>query len=137
MVFDASVAVKWFLQEDRSGDALALLASDPDPMAPALILFEVMNALWTAVRARRAPAEILPAAQQRMPALFSRSESDARLFTRAASLMIDLAHPVYDRVYIPLAQREGATLVTADERQLRPPAALASRPACRSADRFA
>ena len=45
LVVDASVAVKWFLPEIDSDQALALLASDAVFHAPELLRLEIANAL--------------------------------------------------------------------------------------------
>jgi predicted nucleic acid-binding protein len=40
------------------------------------------------------------------------------LLSRALTLAQRLRHPVYDCIYVALAQAEGATLITADQRLL-------------------
>jgi predicted nucleic acid-binding protein len=47
------------------------------------------------------------------------------LLTRAARLALELAHGVYDCVYLALAAQYGATLATADDRLRRSAARLA------------
>ena len=46
LVVDASVAVKWFVKEEFSDEASALLESDAKLVAPGLLYAEVCNALW-------------------------------------------------------------------------------------------
>jgi predicted nucleic acid-binding protein len=50
LVVDASVAFKWFAQEDGTYRALELLARDEPIVAPDLIIAEVCNAAWKSLR---------------------------------------------------------------------------------------
>ena len=49
LVVDASVAVKWVLDEPATEHAVALRASDRDLIAPSLVHAEIGSALWRAV----------------------------------------------------------------------------------------
>ena len=46
LVLDASVAVKWFVEEPGTAAALALLAEDESLIAPELVIAEVANVAW-------------------------------------------------------------------------------------------
>ena len=50
VVIDASVALKWFVEEQGTDQAAALLAGNDLLIAPDLIVAEVANAGWKAVR---------------------------------------------------------------------------------------
>jgi predicted nucleic acid-binding protein len=52
-------------------------------------------------------------------ALVDRVEPDRHLQAEALALAIHLQHPVYDCLYLALARREAATLISADQRLLR------------------
>lgn len=52
VVVDASVALKWFVNEERSDLAVGLLNSGEPMMAPDLVLAEVCNAAWKSLRRR-------------------------------------------------------------------------------------
>lgn len=116
MVIDASVAVKWFIDEDRSADAQRLLAADADLMAPTSILYEIFHALWEATSTRRLPSNRLPELAEVVPTPFAALIPMEHLYAAAAG--IAQSHPltIYDCAYVALAQREHAELVTADER---------------------
>ena len=118
-VVDASVAIKWVLNEDHSLAAAALLDSDHALVAPAWMLVEVANILWK--RARR--GELTPAeAARRLAALQTLTPlliDPLPLLTRAHDLALALAHPVYDMLYLAVAEQTGGVLVTADERLVR------------------
>lgn len=124
-VVDASVVVDWVAPEvDPDGPAtraLRRVVRDGDAlMAPALMLQEVANALLTGVRRRRwdgAAADTAFEALRRMPVTIAGNADD---LVRAWDLSRRFdEHPVYDMVYVALAERIGHPLVTADEALVR------------------
>jgi len=120
-VIDASVAVKWVVDESHSKAAAALLERSLVWMAPRLMLIEAAAAL----RRKVAGHELGPVAAT--AALRSLADAtregtiqladDEQLVTEALLLALDLGHKVPDCVYLALAEREGCGLATAD-RQL-------------------
>jgi predicted nucleic acid-binding protein len=84
-------------------------------MAPALMLTEVANVLWKIERAGRLggidPLDLLHDAA----ALVDHFEPDASLLGEATALATHLDHPVYDCLYLVLARREVATLLSCDQ----------------------
>ena len=116
LVIDASVAVKWFIAEDRSAEAQRILSADADLIAPTSIIYEVFHALWDAARTRRLPASRLPAFAEVLPTPFARLVPMEQLFAAAAAMAQAHKLPIYDCAYVALAQREHAELITADER---------------------
>jgi predicted nucleic acid-binding protein len=123
LIVDASVAVKWFVAEEGSEHARVLLADEDDLIAPELIAIEVGNAMWKKVRKGLMTEAQVAAAGRRLPSLFSRLGSLLELTPRASSLAMTLDHPIYDCLYLALAEREQLAIVTADDRML----ALAKR----------
>lgn len=116
LVVDASVAVKWLVAEEDSDAAQRLVASGDDLHAPRLMASEVANALWRKARLgeiERGQAGTLTAAVSEMPVRWS---ADEMVVADAARLALALDRPVYDCVYLALAYRIGARLVTADAR---------------------
>ena len=116
LVVDASVAVKWLVEEEDSEAADRLLDGRHELFAPRLLASEVGNALWRKVRAeeielRRAGA--LAAAIPEMPVSWMGEEA---VCSEAVRLSLALDRPVYDCIYLALAYRLGANLVTADIR---------------------
>jgi predicted nucleic acid-binding protein len=118
-VVDASIALKWVIPEVLSEEADRLRGGDDDFLAPDLLLVEVANALWRKTTAK----EISPREADAAIDLVSQSGIDLRptgpLLPRAMHVARRLDHPVYDCVYLALAERERAALVTADQRLLR------------------
>lgn len=115
LVIDASVALKWFLDEEGSDAAMAV-AARPDLVAPDLLAAEVANALWRAVRIGRLAQVDGLSALARLPGAFARLVPCSGLLGRAFSIAGALDHPVYDCIYLALAEREGTLVVTADHR---------------------
>ena len=116
LVVDASVAVKWLVEEEDSEAADRLLEQRHELFAPRLMASEVGNALWRKVRMgelERSRAGALAAAISEMAISWM---GDEVICSDAVRLSLALDHPVYDCVYHALAHRIGATLVTADAR---------------------
>lgn len=113
---DASVAVKFALEEHDFAAARAL-ASQPI-YAPELILSEAANGWWKAWRKGALSAEGYAAAVLNLASLFDRLEPSEPLIPRAAELSRELDHPVYDCIYLALAESRRDRLVTADRRLL-------------------
>ena len=116
LVVDASVVVKWFVEEEYSAEAGRLLEQGHELYAPRLLASEVGNALWRKVRTgelERSRAGTLAAAISEAPVRWT---DDEEVCPDAVRLSLALDRPVYDCVYLALAHRIGATLVTADVR---------------------
>ena len=116
LVVDASVAVKWLISEDGSDDARGLAAGGEDLHAPRLMASEVANALWRKARLgeiERGDAGAMLAWVPEMPVHW---DADETVCADAVRLALALDHPVYDCVYLALAHRIGAVMVTADRR---------------------
>jgi len=113
-IVDASVAVKWVVNEP--GSDRARLLSQRRLEAPDLLLIECANILWKKVRMRDLTRE---GACTRLELLLRAPVSlvESRdLLDSALELSLDLHHPVSDCLYIALALRRDIPLVTADER---------------------
>ena len=122
-VIDASVAVKWFLPpsgEPLADEARRLLAGYADGRyqfsVPDLFWAECANIFWKAVRQGRcsrntAEDAILALKDRNLPTTSSQS-----LLEEAFSLAATFERTVYDSLYVALAIRLKADLVTADER---------------------
>ena len=87
-------------------------------LAPDLLLLEAANALWKKLIRQ----EITTREAAQAINLLMASGLDLRpsgpLLGRALGLARRLGHPVYDCIYVALAQAEGATLISADQRLL-------------------
>ena len=117
-VVDASVAVKWVVDEEFSDRAEALLTGTT-LCAPAHWQVEAVNAIWGQVHRGRFSAE---EGSQRASTLISapvEAVPVAALFDRAFNLAVALRVTVYDSLYVALAKVRDIPLVSADRRLLR------------------
>ena len=116
LVVDASVAVKLLVEEPDSGAARELAASGRELHAPRLMASEVANALWRKARVGQIERADAGSAMALLPEMPVRWNDDETVSADAVRLALSLDHPVYDCVYLALAHRVGATVVTADRR---------------------
>jgi predicted nucleic acid-binding protein len=119
-VLDASVAVRWVVPEHGSEQAAALLARPIAWIAPRLMLTEAAAALRRKVAAGALSVDL---AAQALDALVRatadgtvRLTDDEEAVSAALLLALTLGHRVPDCLYLAVAEREGAALVTADRR---------------------
>jgi len=123
LVLDASVAVKWLVNEPGSEKAQALLElcrlGKYDPIAPELLLVEVGSVLSKRVRQgsmRASQAEFQFARFNRIrPVLKPLLD----LAGQAFKLALVHQHSIYDCLYVALALEAQCELVTADEKLFR------------------
>ena len=118
VVVDASVACKWFVTEVGSLAAEAMLTGGEVMLAPDLLIAEVANVAWLKVRRGEISSDQARAMVQGLPRLFDRLAPSADLADRALEIAVVLAHPVYDCVYLALAELHRTQVVTADRRLL-------------------
>ncbi len=115
-VVDASVAVKLLVDEPDSDAARELAASGHELHAPRLMASEVANTLWRKARIGEIEHADAGAAMALLRDMPLRWNDDETVTADAVRLALALDHPVYDCVYLALAHRIGATVVTADRR---------------------
>ena len=112
-VVDASVALKWFVPERGTTEALALLPRVL--VAPDLFEAELGNALTKKVRRRE-----ISAAQARISfgdsSLLLTLVPSRPLAGAALEIALELHHPLHDCYYLALAEEQASVLVTADSR---------------------
>lgn len=115
-VLDASAAVRLILGDPAAACAVEQVRAAALVLAPELMLSEVANTLWKLQQANRLsdldPQQLLADARD----LVDRVEPDRHLQAEALALACHLHHPVYDCLYLALARREAATLITMDRR---------------------
>jgi predicted nucleic acid-binding protein len=115
LVIDASVAIKWVVEEDGTDAALAL-RQKARLIAPDLIISECANILWKKVQRKElSKDEALIAARLLQSAEIEVVPMRA-LMESATRMAIDLDHPPYDCVYLALAVENVCRFVTADVR---------------------
>jgi predicted nucleic acid-binding protein len=114
-VFDANVIVKWYIAADPFFDQALAAQQAYQGAAPELVQSEVANALWKYVRAGIVKLEDACEGVAVLSELIDLTP-DNQLLGRAQRLSAQLDHPVYDCLYLALAQTLACPLVTADKR---------------------
>jgi predicted nucleic acid-binding protein len=127
LVIDASVAVKWVVDEPDSAFARAVAESGEALIAPELVLAEAGNVLWRLVKTGRIGSDQAAAAELELRRAFDQLIPIAELSANALAIAIKLGHPIYDCYYLALAQRVSAELITNDGRLLSRSAASSVR----------
>ncbi len=117
LVPDASVALKWILQEDGSDRARAL-AHQP-LVAPDFLLLECANVLAIQVRRGLVPPDWARNALRALHEGPIRFLPSGPFIEDAHALGVRLSHGAYDCLYLAAALAERAMMVTADERFVR------------------
>ena len=121
VVVDASVAVKWFVEEEYTREAVLLLSAYRDALvdlaAPSLLPYEVLNTLkYSAALGEDELKEIMKALEDLQITLHPLEGAYA---SRAIEVAMRKGITVYDASYVALAEILQATLYTADERLIR------------------
>ena len=113
-VVDASVAFCWFVREPETETANRLIRATTELVAPSLMLVELANGSWNKLRRREIEADVADAGLREIRRFVPQIFDDAAL--AALALARELEHPVYDCVYLALARRRDAPLVTLDQK---------------------
>ena len=116
LVVDASVALKWVLQEPDSHFAEALLRTEPDLLIPDFWMGEATNVLWLQVRRK-----LLTPNEAREGLVLLRTQipptptADMDLHDVALEIGMAVNHSTYDTLYLAFAIALGASgVVVAD-----------------------
>ena len=120
-VLDASVILKWFVEEEDSDQALKLreefYTGAREIVVPDLLLFEVANAL------RYNPSFTAKDVQEAVDTLFAMEieiiTPTSSLLSKTIELAKDFDVTCYDAAYLALAEGLGFEFITADERFYR------------------
>ena len=118
LVVDASVAIKWVVEEPGSEAAAALLGGT-SLLAPDLLLVECANALWKKVRRGELTAGEAGLAIRLLRQADIELVPTRPLVERALLLALQLDQTAYDCLYLALAMESGRGFVTADSRFCR------------------
>jgi len=125
LVIDASVVIKWFIDEPLYAHARLLLETGESLHAPDLVVAEAGNIAWKKAARKEIHAPQAQAIASALPDLPLSLHASGTLVDRALQIALAINHPVYDCLYVACAEMLGGMLVTADERLNR---ALAGTP---------
>lgn len=115
-VLDASAAIELLLERPQAHAIRTILAEADCVLAPDLFVPEVTNALWKYLRAGAISVDDAQRAAETAVQLVDEFTSSHILQREALSVAHAWSHPVYDAVYIVLARRNAASLITMDTR---------------------
>lgn len=117
VVADASIIVKWFLEEEFSENARLLrdyfLTEKLTISVPSLVFYEALNALRYSGVYKEDELALVGRALTKYG--FDVWEPKGKLIEKTASLSIKKDISVYDAAYLALAQQLGSTFYTADQ----------------------
>mgnify|MGYP000533555264 CR=1 FL=1 len=117
---DASVVVKWFVEEKYSKEALMIRDSFieglVDIVVPSLLYFEVLNALKYS--GAFGEDELKKVARILEDYQFTLYELEGAYAEKAVEIAMRKGITIYDASYVALALIEGVDLYTADEKLL-------------------
>jgi predicted nucleic acid-binding protein len=117
IVVDASVAIKWFVEEAETRSAVWLLEVSGalgQLVAPELLVLEGAAVLAKRARQGRVTADYPRRSLDKLRRLPIRLVPNPELLDHAVLLSEALRHPVYDCLYLALARRLDARLATFD-----------------------
>jgi predicted nucleic acid-binding protein len=117
-VVDASIAVKWVIEEEGTAAALALRQRGR-LIAPELLVAECANIIWKKNQRSEISKEQALLAARLLQSVDMELVPTRSLLASATEIAIELDHPAYDAVYLALAVARDCRLVTADARLLR------------------
>jgi predicted nucleic acid-binding protein len=118
LVIDASIAVKWVVEEGGTEEAL-ILRRRAKLVAPELLTAECANILWKKCQRGELSKDETFLAAQLLQAANIEFLPTRLLLEEATRIAVELDHPAYDCLYLALALERGCRFVTADKRFVR------------------
>lgn len=124
VVVDASVAMKWFFTE-QDGEPYAAQAhlflsaiakGEVKAVVPVLFFPECANVLWKICRLRGYPEDAALEAMRCLLLLGVEVQNDTEFVESALSMAVQYDYPVYDCLYLAVANINEIDLITADEK---------------------
>lgn len=122
IVIDASLAVKWYIRENFSLEAMALFEDQGGAITvPDIFVIEVMGVLVRRANIDKSLRSKSEESLRRFQSAFDEQEitaqrSEPASIVQAANLALDLGHPLKDCLYLALAMELECDLVTCDAR---------------------
>lgn len=119
LVLDASLALSWYFEDERTSAADALLdqVADAGAVVPALWRLEIANGFCSAIRRRRIDPAFRDTAiaQLRCMSIIVDPDTDTYAWTSILNLADRFQLTPYDAAYLELAQRRTLPLATLDK----------------------
>ena len=105
LVIDANVSLKWFIEEPRSGAARKILEKGGSFIAPDIFIPEICNVVWKKVKLQDIATEQGQAIVNNIAMVLDNLVPSSEVAKRAFELAVQCNHPVYDCLYLALAER--------------------------------
>jgi predicted nucleic acid-binding protein len=119
LIVDASVAIKWVVDETDRAAAREFVFDTHELLAPEFLLVEASNILWKKVTRNQIDQSQARRALEELTATFDEFPPTAQLAPQALSLSIALGHPAYDCMYVAASEQHDGMLLTADTRLVK------------------
>lgn len=116
LVVDASVVIKWFIEEPLHEEARRFLLDGEVLHAPDLLISEVGNITWKLLSQGKIEDNQASHMVSSLIELPVTLHSSTELISRAVQLAVAIKHPVYDCLYLACAEALSCRLVTADKK---------------------
>lgn len=114
MIVDASIACKWYLNEEGSEKAFTVFLLDEPLIAPELIIAEVGHVLLKRRRGGLIAPQFALSVIADLPQRLDQLVPITSLARNAMDLSLRHNHSFYDCLYLALALERGERLITAD-----------------------
>lgn len=115
-VMDASAAIEIALFRNCAENFIRFLEDSVQVIAPDLFISESANVFWKYNLYGNLPQEICERSLERAIQIVDDFHPTYDLYQEALSLSLQIKHPVYDSMYLVLARRNNAILLTMDKK---------------------
>ena len=117
IVADASVAIQWFLSDEPfSQQAHDLTNHGIEFIAPDIVVAEVANIAWRSARTGRITQSFATRISSEISDMFVRLTSSEELIRSAMKISLQIDHPIYDCLYLALADQNDTKVITHDRK---------------------
>jgi len=116
VVIDPSAAIEISLYRTYAGNFIQFLEDTLWVGAPDLFISESTNVFWKYHQFEDLPIEICEKSLERTIQLVDEFYPTNDLYLEALSVSFQTSHPAYDSMYLVLARRNNATLLTRDKK---------------------
>lgn len=120
LVIDASVAVKWYIEENWNDEADQILTQNYTLIAPDFILVESANIFWKKVIKQELKQSEAHHNLELLTLSFDDYISSHNLYSQSLQLAFETNHSIYDMMYLSAAVQSNTMVVTADQKFLTP-----------------